>query len=142
MFSVLGSELSMTAEMKRMVIHTLHVPKYLYYIRLLTGYRYYFSCCRDGKARQNIWTKRKSSEQRGQGCKKPSRKLDKTCISRIYATQSGNDGIVYVVYISAHTKHSLATEDEARNIPLPKTIQREISANLQQGIPVERIMKI
>ena len=73
--------------------------------------------------------------------KKTSRKLDKTCISRIYATQSGNDGRVHVVYISAHTNHSLAIEDEVRNIPLPKTTQREISAKLQQGIPVERIME-
>ena len=45
------------------------------------------------------------------------------------------------MYISAHTNHSLAIEDEAKNIPLPKTTQEEISAKLQQGIPVERIME-
>ena len=45
------------------------------------------------------------------------------------------------MYISAHTNHSLAIEDEAKSIPLPKTTQEEISAKLQQGIPVERIME-
>ena len=45
------------------------------------------------------------------------------------------------MYISAHTNHSLAIEDKAKNIPLPKTTQEEISAKLQQGIPVERIME-
>ena len=45
------------------------------------------------------------------------------------------------MYISAHTNHSLAIEDEANNIPLPKTTQEEISAKLQQGIAVERIME-
>ena len=115
-----------------------YVPKFILYPANYR-YRYYYSCCRDGKARQNIWTKRKSNEQRGQGCKKPSRKLNKTCISRIYATQSSNDGRIHV--ISAHTNHSLSIEDEAKNIPLPKTTQREISAKLQKGIPVERIME-
>ena len=79
-------------------------------------------------------------ERRGQGCKKPSRKLDKTCISRIYATQSGNDGRVHVVYISAHTNHSLAIEGKSP-YQQKTTTQREISEKLQQGIPVERIME-
>ena len=141
MFSVLGREPSATMEMKKKRVNYMFMFQNLYYIQLITGYRYYYSCCRDGKARQNIWTKRKSNEQRGQGCKKPSRKLNKTCISRIYATQSSNDGRIHVIYISAHTNHSLSIEDEAKNIPLPKTTQREISAKLQKGIPVERIME-
>jgi len=44
------------------------------------------------------------------------------------------------VYISTLTNHSL-TEDETKNIPLSKTTQEEISAKLQQGIPVERLME-
>ena len=45
------------------------------------------------------------------------------------------------MYILAHTNHSLAIEDEVRKPPYQKTTQREISAKLQQGIPVERIME-
>ncbi len=66
--------------------------------------------------------------------------MNRSCISRIYATHNSDDS-VHVVYISTHTNHSLAIEDEAKNIPLPKSIQVEISAKLQQGISVERIME-
>ena len=52
----------------------------------------------------------KTNEQRGQGGKKPSRKLDGTCISRIYVTTSGQHGKVKVVYLPAHTNHSLSIE--------------------------------
>ncbi len=112
----------------------------MYYFYPTTGYRYYYTCCRDGKPRQNIWNTRKSDKQRGQGNKKPSRKMNRSCISRIYATHNSDDS-VHVVYISTHTNHSLAIEDEAKNIPLPKSTQVEISAKLQQGISVERIME-
>jgi len=66
--------------------------------------------------------------------------MNQSCISRIYATHNDDDS-VHIVYISTHTNHSLALEDEAKNIPLPKATQVEISAKLQQGIPVERIME-
>ncbi len=112
----------------------------MYYFYPTTGYRYYYTYCRDGKPRQNIWNTRKSDKQRGQGSKTPSRKMDRSCISRIYATHNSDDS-VHVVYISTHTNHSLAIEDEAKNIPLPKSTQVELSAKLQQGISVERIME-
>ena len=63
-----------------------------------------------------------------------------TCISRIYATISGSHDRVKVVYIPAHTNHSLAIEEDT-NIPLLKSTQREISAKLPQGISVDRIME-
>ena len=51
--------------------------------------------------------------------KKTIKKTEQNCIFRIYATLNSSDGTVNVVYISAHTNHSLAIEDEANNIPLP-----------------------
>ena len=64
-----------------------------------------------------------------------------TCISRIYATISGSHDRVKVVYIPAHTNTPFAIEEEdAKNIPLPISSQREISAKLQQGISIDRIM--
>ena len=45
------------------------------------------------------------------------------------------------MYISAQTNHSLAIEDKAKNIPLPKITQAEMSAKLQQEISVKRIME-
>ena len=66
--------------------------------------------------------------------------MNESCISKIYVTQS-SDGSVHIVHTSTHTNHSLAIEDEAKSIPLPKSTQDEISAKLQQGIPVDRIME-
>jgi len=110
-------------------------------VNFVIGYRYYYSCCRDGKPRQNKWTKCKTDEQRGEGSRKPSRKLNETCISRIYATTSENHSTVKVVYLPAHTNHSLTIEEEAKNIPLPRNTQMEISAKLQKGISIDRIME-
>ena len=53
-----------------------------------------------------------------------------TCISRIYATISGSHDRVKVVYIPAHTNTPFVIEEDAKNIPLPKSSQREISAKL------------
>lgn len=67
--------------------------------------------------------------------------MNDTCISRIYATTSEQHGRVNVVYIPAHTNHSLTIEEEAKHIPLPLTTRAEIATKLQQGISVDRIME-
>lgn len=104
-------------------------------------YRYYYSCCRDGKSRQNKWTKRKTDKKRGEGGKKPSRKLNDVCISRIYATVRGRNGAVNVMYIPAHTNHTLSIKEEAKHLPLPISTRNEIAAKLQCGISVKRVME-
>ena len=85
--------------------------------------------------------KRKTDTKRGEGCKKPSRKLDNVCISRIYALVHGQNGSVKVTYIPAHTNHTQAFKDEAKHIPLPISTRNEIAVKLQQGISVNRIME-
>ena len=84
--------------------------------------------------------KEKNDKKRESG-KKPSRKMNDTCISRIYATTSEQHGRVNVVYIPAHTNHSLTIEDQAKHIPLPLSTRAEIATKLQQGISVDRIME-
>ena len=54
----------------------------------------------------------------------------------------GNNGRVKVIYLSAHTNHSLTIEKEAKSIPLTWSTQAEISAKLQKGISVDKIMMI
>ena len=83
-----------------------------------TDYRYHYSCCRDGKSRQNKWTKRKTDEKRGGGGKKPSSKLNDVCISRIYATVRGRNGGINVTYIPAHTNHTLSIKPSIYPCPL------------------------
>ncbi len=58
-----------------------------------------------------------------------------------YATTSGQHSRVKVVYIPAHTNHSLSIGEEAKHIPLPLSSQTEIATKLQQGISVDRIME-
>ena len=106
-----------------------------------TDYRYHYSCCRDGKSRQNKWTKRKTDEKRGEAGKKPSRKPNDVCISRIYATVHGRNGVVNVTYIPAHTNHTLSIKEEAKHLPLPVSTRNEIAAKLHCGISVNRIME-
>ena len=85
---------------------------------MLTDYRYHYLCCRDGKSREKKWTKRKTDVKRGEGGKKPSRKLNDVCISRIYATVHGRNGGVKVTYIPAQTNHTLSIKEEAKHLPL------------------------
>ena len=73
--------------------------------------------------------------------KKPSRKLNDVCISRIYATVRGRNGAVSVTYIPAHTNHTLSIKEEAKHLPLPISTRNEIAAKLQCGISVNRIME-
>ena len=46
-----------------------------------------------------------------------------------------------MIYLPSHTNHSLIIEEEAKSIPLTWTSQAAISANLQKGISVDKIME-
>ena len=51
-----------------------HYEIYSIKFQFIAGYRYYYTCCRDGKVRPNKGTKRKTNEQRGHGNKKTIKK--------------------------------------------------------------------
>lgn len=78
----------------------------------------------------------------GKDCKKrakrPSRKIDGICISRMYAKRCSS-GRVEVRYISSHTNHNLSLE-QAKFVPLPKDVKHSISLKLSQRIPIDRIL--
>ena len=57
----------------------------------------------------------------------------------MYVDQHG-DNTVTVEYIPAHTGHKPGPE-EHKFLPLPKTIQEQVSVQLLQGIPAKRILK-
>ena len=98
--------------------------------------RHYYVCCRDGMARANSrprLTTKKRPNQRA------SRKLNDTCISRMYVTEH-MDGKVEVKFISAHSGHDLGAA-ELPHLPLPKGVKEEIAIKLSLGIQPERIME-
>ena len=70
---------------------------------------------------------------------KPSRKLEDTCISRMYASVYG-DGHVELTYVTAHTNHQPGQSEDAY-LPLPSSSREEIALKLTNGIPPERIME-
>lgn len=62
--------------------------------------------------------KNKTDVKWGEGGKKPTRKLNDLCISRIYATVRARNGKVKITYIQAHTNHTLLIKEEARHLSL------------------------
>ena len=68
-----------------------------------------------------------------------SRKLNDTCISRMYVTEY-LDGKVEVKFISAHSDHDLGAA-ELLHLPLPKGVMEEIAIKLSLGIPPECMME-
>lgn len=81
--------------------------------------------------------KRKTDEVRKH--QKESRKLDSTCISRMY-TDEYEDGKVSVRYISAHTGHDLGPQ-EIKFLPLPESTKEQVAIKISAGIPVQRILQ-
>ena len=68
---------------------------------------YYFNCCRTGKYLGNT-KPRKTAEKRPH--QKETRKLNNTCISRMYVDELKH-GEITVKYISAHTGHNLGPQE-------------------------------
>ena len=98
--------------------------------------RYYFTCCRSGPCRINK-SERKTTKLRPN--QKESRKLNITCISRMYTDEYKN-GSVSVKYISAHSGHDLGPQ-ELKCLPLPSCTKEEVAVKLAIGIPPNRILK-
>ncbi|XP_065920282.1 uncharacterized protein [Dysidea avara] len=96
----------------------------------------YYVCCRDGDYRQ-------CTKPRTTGKKRPhqkdSKKLNDTCISRIYADYY-NDDHVTATHVTAHTNHTPGPHEDTY-LPLPKNIKFAVAVKLSHGIPAERIME-
>ena len=97
--------------------------------------RYYFVCCRDGQYRVNKKQRATTAKRLHQ---RSSRKLNATCISRMYADKFLDDH-VEVTYITAHTGHELGT-CQLPYLPIPQSVKESVAIKLSQGIPAERIM--
>ena len=98
--------------------------------------RYYYTCCRDGKYKGSK-KKRKTKEKRPH--QKDSRKMGKTCISRMYVNEFRN-GHVKVRYIQAHTGHELGS-CEIKHLPLPESTKQVVATKLSLRIPSERMLE-
>ena len=98
--------------------------------------RYYFNCCHTGKY-VGITKPRKTAEKRPH--QKETRKLNNTCVSRMYVDELKN-GEITVKYISAHTGHDLGPQ-ELKYLPLPESTKEEVSMKISLGIPPERILQ-
>ena len=107
-------------------MHTDNTTVYLCYWQTEIKARHYFICCRSGKHRIN--KDKRKTEVRPQ-----SRKLDSTCLSRLYIDEH-EDGHVSVKYISAHT-HELGPS-ELKHLPLPQSTKLS-----SLGVPTERILE-
>ena len=97
--------------------------------------RYYYTCCRDGKYRENTKPRQTSKKRPLQ---KDSRKMDDTCISKMYVDEY-LDGHVEVKYIPAHTGHELGS-CEIKQLPLPESTKGAVAVKLSLGIPPARIL--
>jgi hypothetical protein len=67
-----------------------------------------------------------------------SRKLDGYCLSRITAKKE-RGGKVSVQYIRTHTNHTPGIA-EAKHIPLPQTVKREVRGKFGQSVKLESIL--
>ena len=97
--------------------------------------RYYYTCCRDGKYRQNIKPRKTKDKRLHQ---KDSRKINNTCISKMYVDEFA-DGHVEVTFIPAHTGHELG-RSEIKQLPLPQSTKEGVVGKLSLGIPPTRIL--
>lgn len=98
--------------------------------------RFYFVCCRNGKYKGNVKSRKTSKKRTHQ---KETRKIGYTCISRMYVDEF-KDGQIAVRYVSAHTGHELGP-DELKHLPLPRSTKEEISVKMSMGVPAERLLK-
>ena len=97
--------------------------------------RLFYICCRSGHYQENNRTRITSKRRHNQ---KDSRKINDTCLSRIYVNHF-SDGHVEIEYIPAHTGHEL-NRDEINYIPLPENAKEEIATKLSLGVNPSRIL--
>ena len=96
----------------------------------------YYVCCRDGHYHGNDKPRVTNQTRPHQ---KASRKLDATCLSRLYIDELYN-GSVAVTYIPVHTGHKPGPREQ-RFLPLPASIQEEVSSKLSLGVPTKRVLQ-
>ena len=96
----------------------------------------FYVCCRDGKVRHNVWTRRVTNKSRI--IPKQSRKLDNQCLARMNVTIY-EDNRVSVWYLPHHTGHSTSIS-EMKYIPLSLSVKDKIAQKIALGISMERIM--
>ena len=95
--------------------------------------RFYYVCCRDGKYTENKKPRINSGKRPNQ---RPTRKLNGTCISRMYVNEF-LDGHVEVSYIKGHTGHELGVCE----LSIPASTRETVAMKISLGIPAERIME-
>ena len=93
-----------------------------------------YTCCRDGKAKENHCPKKSTQIRRHHG----SRKLKDYCFSRI-SVQKKRSGKVYAQYIRTHTNHTPGIA-EARHIPLPNSVKEEVGEKYGQHVKLDSIL--
>ena len=98
--------------------------------------RYYFVCCRDGNYRGH---KLSAVSQKECPHQKSSRKMNGTCISRMYVDLHESKRVT-VRYIPTHTGHKPGYI-ELKFLPLPESTKDEVTLKLAQGIPSKRILQ-
>ena len=98
--------------------------------------RYYFVCCRDGHYRGH---KSCNVSEKIRPHQKISRKMNGTCISRMYVDVHEARHVT-VRYIPTHTGHKPDCM-ELKFLPLPESTKEEVSLKLSQGIPTKRILQ-
>ena len=96
----------------------------------------YYVCCRDGDYRPCTKPRQTGRKRPNQ---KDTRKINNTCISRIYV-DFYKDGHVTATHVTGHTNHQPGPHEDMY-LPLPKSIREEIAIKLSSGIPAERIME-
>ena len=106
------------------------------YLFVLDIRRYYYICCCDGDYRGHSGPRQTSQTRPHQ---KASRKLNSTCLSRMYVDLHSNKHVT-VKYIAAHTGHTLEAA-ELQFLPLPQSTKDTVSFKLLQGVPTKRILQ-
>ena len=98
--------------------------------------RYCFVCCQDGHYRGH---KSCNMSEKTRPHQKISRKMNGTCISRMYVDVHEARHVT-VRYIPTHTGHKPDCM-ELKVLPLPESTKEEVSLKLSQGIPTKRILQ-
>ena len=94
-----------------------------------------YTCCRDGKAKQNSQPRKTAKSRKLRG----SRKLDDYCISRMTVMEDTCNGKVSVRYIRTHTNHNPGIE-ETKHVLLPQTVRQEVQEKYGQNVQLDAIL--
>ena len=93
-----------------------------------------YTCCRDGRAKENHCPKKSSQIRKHHG----SRKLEEYCLSRI-TVRKEKSGKVNAQYIRTHTNHAPGI-DEAKHIPLLQAVKEEVREKYGQNVKLDSIL--